>query len=178
MNVTRRDLALGAGAAATGSVTTILSSLTADADSNKGSLIPDFKKMSPPVYNKLVELLLRASLNPVRAGSDDPDYSEFWLQMVPKDSSVYEEANYPTRSKLESYVANLRQNHSLVSDGDFSEDAFTEISPDFGEMCDPNGCGSGGSKTKNSKITIKARLGGKKIGDAQFYSDIIKTFAK
>lgn len=150
----------------------------ARARSDEFTVEPRLDLMSEKNRNRLISLLAKSSLNTLRGASSadtedpDPDWPEMWIQMRPKDAESF-------RGQLPDNVVNYwlayPEQRALVN-GDFGEEAYTEISGPFAQTCSPSGCESD-SRPSNTFVVIKAIENGKRVDDPSFYADIMKAIA-
>lgn len=177
MDISRRDLATGAIAGAL----SVMAGKSSAQDFRK-SLIPDLDAMSPDTRNRLSAIVLQQALNPhptllspspVEGPNPDPDYMEFWTEARPANLDAYlSEGGDPRLYEYWKLVPPIEAELS-----GFGEDHFHEITPHFGEMCNPVGC-QGEARAANTFVTVRAVESGTLIQDTDFYREVLDALSK
>lgn len=141
--------------------------------------------------------ILKPSFKP----SDDPDYSEFWIEMRPAqagdttlpppmslskplsgqlllNSSPHDSSRKVTKTPdLSKYLKGKSKNKNIVFT-DWSEEAFGEIGPDYAEIAGPDDLRMNKSKKKpNMRVSVRAVDAGKKVS-AEYYQQILSEIEK
>lgn len=98
------------------------------------------------VDGRYVRSISRVSAINQSGPSTDPDYSEFWLQVVPKGQRV---------------------SSPIFSDSDWSEEAFLDVKPQWDEMV-PRSVAE-----PTAAITMKAKMGRMKLSPT-LYRDLLE----
>jgi hypothetical protein len=167
---------------------------------NTGQLVSSPKpEISPSTKEQINQWVSRVRVvKPNLQPSDDPDYSEFWIELVPKDpddqrltspmslSSPLSGALLPNSLPAKQPIGGLqgpvnvsayvkrKMVDTKVPFADFSEDAWGEIGPKFAEIAGPED----GPSTKirknhlNAVMTIRAMDHGKAV-PKEYYKDIL-----
>lgn len=134
--------------------------------------IPNADAMDSDVRARLERIILKQALNPYprfAAGPNpDPDYSEFWTEARPANMSDFLSSGGDPR------MVERWDRIPPVQNTGFGEDHFHEITPDFGEQCNPDGCN--GAQAANTRLTILAVEDGIMIEDSDFYQEVLKAF--
>jgi hypothetical protein len=126
------------------------------------------------IIKKKIKLHLENGFDPAAGRNPDPDYSEFWVEAQPKEGEIKDILQgIPRRGGIGDPLDPVRVLNIQADDSNWSEEVWTEVTPDFTEM-DPE---PRDGRKANSILTMRPG----KLDD-QFepstYKDILRDIGK